>query len=213
MHTSKILLLFALAWSLARAQGAGPGQSALETDPNGWMDIQPSAGLIGWTRITIPPGKTLGRPQWHVESSGKLLVCDGDGGHEMLRYDRECRDCIFHVEFRFVPVTGTNQNYNSGVFIRNSADGATWNQAQLTMDGGYWFGAGPVNGEMKRYHLKPAERRMKPAGEWDTIEVTAHGNTLSAWFNGAVTCTYTDCEQSKGYVASSRRDTRSSSGT
>jgi Domain of Unknown Function (DUF1080) len=201
MSLKNSLLLIALAWSLTRAYGGEPEtKSAFETDANGWMNIQPAASLAGWTRIAIPPTNHLGRAQWHVES-GNLLVCDGDGGHEMLRYDHECEDCVFHVEFRFIPVTGTNHNYNSGVFVRNSADGSTWHQAQLTMDGGYLFGAAPVDGNMKRFHLKPLERRMKPAGEWNTIEVTARGKTVSIWFNGAVTCVYPDCAVPKGYVA------------
>lgn len=200
MSMKRSLLLAFLGVSLARAQSADITKSALETDPNGWVNIQPKAGLIGWTRLTIPPGKPLGRAQWHVEP-GDLLVCDGDGGHEMLRYDHECLDCVFHVEFRFVPVTGTNRNYNSGVFVRNSADGDIWHQAQLTMDGGYLFGNTPKDDQPQRFHLKPSERRMKPAGEWNTIEVTARGKTLSVWFNGAVTCTFPDCEVPKGYVA------------
>ena len=130
-----------------------------------------------------------------------MLVCDGDVGHEMLRLFRELNDCIFHVEFRFSPVTGTNRNYNSGVFIRNSAQGEMWHQVQLTMDGGYLFGRTPVNGEPKRLKLTPTERRMKPAGEWNVIEATAQGKTLTVWFNGTVTCTYDNCEVPKGFIA------------
>lgn len=181
--------------------GAEPQtQSALQREPAGWVDIQPAADLKHWTRVAIPPTNRLGRAQWHVDRPG-MLVCDGDGGHEMLRYDRELADCIFHVEFQFTPVTGTNRNYNSGVFIRNSAQGEIWHQAQLTMDGGYLFGRTPVNGEPKRMKLAPTERRMKPAGEWNVIELSARGKTLSVWFNGAVTCMYDICEVPRGYIA------------
>lgn len=198
---------FLLGWVavsswLASLASAAPGAqpSMLEQAPSGWLDIQPGPDLKGWTRVGVPPGHPLGRAQWHVDSPG-VLVCDGDGGHEMLQYDREVSDCIFHVEFRFSPMTGTNQNYNSGVFVRNSADGAVWYQAQLTMDGGFLFGSGPVNGATKRFKLRPTELRMKPAGEWNTVEVTARGNTLTVWLNGAPTCVYCECEMPKGYVA------------
>jgi hypothetical protein len=187
--------------ALLRSSAAeGQEQSALQREPAGWVDIQPAADLKGWTRVTIPPTNRLGRAQWHVDQPG-TLVCDGDGGHEMLRYDRELAGCIFHVEFRFGPATGTNHNYNSGVFIRNSAQGELWHQVQLTMDGGYLFGRTPVNGEPKRMKLTPTERRMKPAGEWNVIEATAQGKTISVWFNGTVTCTYDNCEVPKGYIA------------
>jgi hypothetical protein len=143
---------------------------------------------------------SLGRAQWHVGRSG-VLVCDGDGGHDMLRFAKELTNGIFHVEFCYPPVTGTNRNYNSGVFIRNSADGTIWRQAQLTMTGGYLFGNSPTNGVNQRFKPSPTERRMKPAGEWNTIEVTARGKLLSVWLNGAETCAYGQCEVAKGFIA------------
>lgn len=176
-------------------------KSALNSDPASWQDIQPPIDLKGWTRVAIPPTNPLGRAQWHVDPAANVLVCDGDGGHEMLRYDRELADCVFHVEFRFPQVSNAKTNYNSGVFIRNSAEGKIWHQAQLTPDGGYLFGVTLADGATKRIKLKPTEPRMKPLGEWNTIELTAHGKDLSVWLNGAVTCTYSDCQVPKGYIA------------
>jgi len=199
---ARALVTGVVCFSTSAFCGNSEAKSALESDPQGWQDIQPSMDRKDWTRVAIPPTNKLGRAQWHVEQGPpRILVCDGDGGHEMLRYDKELGDCVVHVEFRFVPVSEGKQDYNSGVFIRNSADGAIWHQAQLTMDGGYWFGNSPVNGEPKRFKLQPKERRMKPAGEWNTIEATARGRTLSIWFNGAVTCTYANCDFPQGYIA------------
>lgn len=199
-----LLVPLTFSFSLSPAVSAeSDTNSALSAGPHGWMDVQPASDLQGWTRVAIPPTNHLGRAQWHTDAGGAVLVCDGDGGHEMLRFDRELDDCIFHVEFRFTPIeaAGKKRSYNSGVFIRNSADGTIWHQAQLTMDGGYLFGNTPSGGQMKRFKLAPAELRMKPAGEWNTIEVSALGSTLRVWFNGAVTCTFPDCQVPKGYLA------------
>jgi 3-keto-disaccharide hydrolase len=174
-------------------------ESALVTAGTGWIDLQPTKDLKGWTRLPIPPTNSLGQAQWHVDRPG-LLVCDGDGGHDMLRFNQELTNGIFHVEFRFVPVTGTNRNYNSGVFIRNSADGTIWHQAQLTMKGGYLFGNSPTNGVVGRFKTSPTELHMRPAGEWNTIEVTAKGKKLSVWLNGAETCVWDQCEVPKGFI-------------
>jgi hypothetical protein len=46
-----------------------------------------------------------------------------------------------------------------------------------------------------------AESRMKPAGEWNTIEVTARGKVLSVWLNGMETCAYDQCSVPKGFFA------------
>ena len=44
--------------------------------------------------------------------------------------------------------------------------------------------------------------RVKPAGEWNTFEVTARGKTLTLWVNGAVTCQFEDCGAEKGRLGS-----------
>jgi hypothetical protein len=41
---------------------------------------------------------------------------------------------------------------------------------------------------------------MKPTGEWNTIEVTARGSTLSVWLNGAETCVW-ECEVPISFIA------------
>ena len=198
-----VLLTLAAAGLSPRPAAASEStnQSALETDAQGWSDILPPANLAGWTRVAIPPTNTLGRAQWHLDDTGKILVCDGDGGHEMLRYDKKSGDCVFHVEFCFTKIQKANARYNSGVFIRNSADGVIWHQAQVADNGGFLFGNTPVDGKLKRFNLPLKEHRMNPAGEWNTIEVTARDKTISVWLNGATTSQFSECGVPEGYVA------------
>jgi len=165
------------------------------------IDLMPSADLAHWTRIAIPPTNALGRAQWHLDAARQVLVCDGDGGHEMLRFDRELTNGTFHVEFRFVPVTGAKAKYNSGVFIRNSADGAIWHQCQLTMAGGYLFGVTPDGDQRKRFQSPASEKRMKAPGEWNSVEVTAVGSTLTVVLNGVEVSRFTACGNPAGYIA------------
>jgi hypothetical protein len=182
---------------------AGPTASVLERDPSGWIDVMPSADLKGWSRVPVPPGASLGRQQWHVEEAGNLLVCDGDGGHDMLLCDREIGDAVFHLEFRYTKIEGMT-GYNSGAYVRNSKDGAIWHQAQFG-DGkdGFLFGETPgPDGKKKFFSTRKdvKDGRVKPAGEWNTLEITARGKTLSLWVNGAVTCEFEECGQLKGYL-------------
>jgi len=179
----------------------GLGGGALAADYGNWINITPSADLAGWTRIAIPPTNALGRAQWHVDTARQVLVCDGDGGHEMLRFDRELTNCVFHVECCFIPVTGTKTNYNSGIFIRNSADGRIWHQCQLTMDGGYLFGVTPDDGKTKHFNAPASQLLMKPPGEWDYIEVSAQGPVLTVVMNGVEVCKYSTCGMPAGYIA------------
>ena len=90
--------------------------SALERAPEGWTDLFAQAGpeLKGWTRAPLPArGKLSERSQWSLDAATGHLICEGNGGHEWIRWDKELGDCIFHVEWRFTVVPG-KKGYNSG---------------------------------------------------------------------------------------------------
>jgi len=209
MNLVRILLLGAFAFSVPQSpsQPARTSPSALQSDPKGWVDLLADKSLEDWTRVPLGPVGQLpgGKPDdpspWHMDTSG-VLVCDGDkAGHEMFRYGPELADFIVHAEWRFTKLEGDKQ-YNSGVFVRTSADGATWVQAQTGPAGGYLFGAVPVNGKPGRVNLrdKMTENRVTPAGEWNTYEIRAAGGTITLWVNGAVVNEYAECEVPRGYV-------------
>jgi pimeloyl-ACP methyl ester carboxylesterase len=179
--------------------------SALERDPQGWIDLLAQAGpkLEGWTRGPVPSeGKLNPRSQWSLDAATGHLICAGDGGHEWLRSDRELGDFIFHVEWRFTPVPG-KKGYNSGVYARNSADAKIWHQAQTgDGSGGFLFGNSRVGDVVKRFNRSERGRnsRVKPAGEWNTYEITCKGKGMTLWVNGAVTNEWQECEVPRGYV-------------
>lgn len=182
--------------------GDGETKSALESDPAGWVDILPAAGVDGWNRVPVPPTGKLGREQWHVDQSKKLLICDGDGGHDMLLFMKPLGDAVFHAEFCYTKVEGKT-GYNSGLYIRNSADGGIWHQAQVgAKSGGYLFGETPKEGKKSFFSMdkQVKDGRVKDAGEWNTLELTARGQTINLWINGAVTCEFTGCGAPTGFV-------------
>ena len=179
-------------------------KSALESGPTGWTDIFPNAGLKGWTRGAIPPQDALkDYAGWKPDAKSRVLLCEGDKlGHEWLRYDRELADFLLHVEWRFHKLEGSPR-YNSGIFVRNSADGVIWHQAQTgNASGGFIFGNTPVNGQPQRINLSKQirEQRVKPAGEWNEYEIRCEGRNIRLWVNGAVTSEFADCEVPKGYI-------------
>ena len=155
---------------------------------DGWKDIFPDANFSQWTRISIPPGKPVTQPsQWKIDKAAGTLVCEGNGGHEMLRYNTEFTDFVMHVEWKYTKLPDENAKYNSGVFVRTLSDLSAWHQAQVALKGGFLFGVTPVHGAPKRVTQEPAAFRVRPPGEWNTFEVVARGRTLSLWVNGAVT--------------------------
>jgi hypothetical protein len=189
----------------ARADDTTP--SALEKNPAGWVNLLANSGptFQGWSRGPIPPGPLgpVTPSQWSLDAATGHVHCKGNGGHEWIRWNKELGDGIFHVEWRFVPVVEGKTNYNSGVFVRNSADGAVWHQGQTGGGtGGFLFGGTPMKGKIQPFNLagKRTSRREKPAGEWNTFEITFKGSELTLWINGAVVNVFDQCGQPRGYV-------------
>jgi hypothetical protein len=180
--------------------------AALERDPSGWTDLLAGAGpeLKGWARGPIPPRAKLNpRSQWSIDPETGHLVCEGNGGHEWLRWDAPVGDGIFHVEWRFAPAEGKEGKYNSGMYARNSADARIWHQAQTgDASGGYIFGETEVDGKLERINLSKQSKRsrVKPAGEWNTFELACKGKEMTLWVNGAITNRWDDCRVPRGYV-------------
>lgn len=179
-------------------------KSALEADSSGWTDLMPAEDLAGWKRVALAPDTELNpKNAWSVKDG--LLICDGVGVKEMLLFDKEFDDGVFHVEWRVPPVAGQSE-YNSGIYVRSSADGKLWHQAQIAMQEkpplvGDLFGDTLVGGKTERVVIRAAgENRARPQGEWNIHEVTAKGSAISVWVNGATTCEWKECPLDKGRV-------------
>lgn len=180
--------------------------SALQTQPAGWVDLLAKAGpeLKGWTRATLKASDSLKSPsQWSLDPNTKILLCQGDGGHEWLRWDDELADFVFHVEWRFTPVEGKTKGYNSGVYARNSSDAKTWHQAQVGPGPkAFLFGETPRKASLAKFNLaKDAVADcVKPPGEWNVFELTCVGDELRLWANGTTVCVLKGVEADRGFV-------------
>lgn len=196
-----VLSLFAAPLSAQEKKDAAPAKFFFESESQGWSDLL-DKDLKTWKRVSIPPGKKLAEKNpWQVSEDGKLLVCNGVGVHEMLLFDKELADGIFHVEWKFTAVEG-KKGYNSGVYARNSADGDIWHQAQVGASGvGGLFGKTLDNGAGKSFNSgRKGPERGKGPGEWNTYEIVCKGKNLSLWVNGYLTTDWSDCQVPKGYI-------------
>jgi hypothetical protein len=171
---------------------------------DGWIDLFPKGDFKGWTRLPIPPTGKLTEPvQWKLDRKQKLIVCEGTGGHDWMRFDREFTDFLMHVEWRFTPKTSGETKYNSGVFVRNSADGVIWHQAQTGGgNGGYIFGSTPAGGTPQRLNLRDqaAKGAEKPAGEWNVFDIRCEGPVIALKVNGQPSGEFSKSEALKGYI-------------
>jgi len=165
------------------------------------INLFPADYQAQWTRVAIPPTKPVTNiPQWHIDAASRTILCDGNGGHDWLRFNHEVGNFTFSVKWRFTPVEGTAK-YNSGVFFRNNDDGSIWHQAQTSLGGGYIFGVTPVDGKPTAFDLSKqmTENRVKPAGKWNAYVIRCVGDTCTLAVNGEVVNT-TKVGLDKGYI-------------
>lgn len=165
------------------------------------INLFPQNDPDAWTRVAIPPDHPVSQvAQWHIDPSKRTIVCDGNGDHEWLRFNREFRNFTFHVKWRFTKLPGSPA-YNSGVFFRNNKDGSTWHQAQTALNGGYIFGWTIIDGKLTHFNeLKNmTENRLHPPGKWNTYDIRCVADTCTLAVNGAVVNTIHNGVD-KGYI-------------
>jgi hypothetical protein len=151
-----------------------------------FRDLFNGKDLEGWVaeggKDFVQDGET--RPVWSVKD-GEIL-CTGKG-FGFLRYDREeFADFVLHVEFRMAPKCNSGIGIRTRVFDPKSSRATRPSiysyEIQLTDDAGK-----PVSklssGSLYRY-VAPKESAMKPASEWNRIDVECVGPRIKATLNG-----------------------------
>jgi hypothetical protein len=165
------------------------------------VNLFPADAQVQWTRVAIPPTNPVSQvAQWHIDAAKRQILCDGNGGHDWLRFNKELGHFTFHVKWRFTPVPGPPK-YNSGVFFRNDAMGNIWHQAQTSPEGGYIFGVTPVDGKPTSFNeiKNMKENRVKPAGQWNVYDIRCVGDTCTLAVND-VTVNTVHVGLERGYI-------------
>ncbi|HWL16649.1 MAG TPA: DUF1080 domain-containing protein [Opitutus sp.] len=178
-----------------------PTPGAFATSSAGWIDLLDGLDLSAWQRARYPATKPMGETDpWKWDAATGILRCEAAGIHEMLLHRTPRGDGIFHVEFRYI---GSPAKPNSGVFVRTLTDASTWYQAQLAPSGlgmlfGQISGQGPKPARVSAGGRHP--ELLRPAGEWNTVEITCRGSTLILWINGRVAAQTDACTTAIGHV-------------
>ena len=206
-RTMGLLLLTALAVPAGCASRGRAGVSELGKDPSGWIDLMPSPDLKDCIRVPLPPGAELSaRNPWELSADGMTLACSAaEDVFEALLFRRLFADGIFHVEWRFRKTE--REGYNSGVYVRTSPDALVWHQAQVARKAkppiaGDFLGKTFVDGKPGDLTeiMSKLPDRANPPGEWNTFEITCFGDSLTLWFNGAVTAVWRGVKVADGHV-------------
>jgi hypothetical protein len=152
-------------------------------------DLFDGKSLDGWV-IDGPTTDKAGKPVWTVRDG--MIVGSGTV-FGFLRYDRQkFGDFALRVEYRFAPATTAKDRGNSGLGIRTGVFDAKRSQATRPSFAAYEIqmldDAGkPPNehgsGSLYRY-AAPKANPVKPAPEWNVVEVECVGPRIKVTMNG-----------------------------
>jgi hypothetical protein len=179
---------FAAATVLAPLAAQGPDAKSKAPDTtraaaNGaWTPLFDGKSLAGWRGYKKPDASET---RWKVEN-GMLTLPSNDG-----KDTRGARDIIstgtydnFDLRWEWKAAQGAN----SGVkyFVLEDQPSAIGHEYQLIDDERHADAKiGPHRQTAAFYDVLQAhDRPIKPAGEWNTSEVRAHGNHVEHWLNG-----------------------------
>ncbi len=152
-----------------------------------WIELFNGKDLTGWvaegnSTFEKGPEKTQ-TPVWSVVDG--LLRCEGKG-FGFLRYDpQQFSDFVYHVEFRM------GKGCNSGIGIRHLKYEASKSTQTRPSISGYEIQLLDDAGKPAHDHgtaslyryVAPKENAIKPAGEWNTIEIECVGPLIKITLN------------------------------
>jgi hypothetical protein len=162
-----------------------------------FRDLFNGKDLTGWV-VEGPAKLKEGAPIWSVTPEGYIRATAGKdefggGGFGFLRYERQSfSDFILRVEYRFLPAGKGIESGNSGIGIRTipfdrkqsrtTRPSYAAYEIQLLDDAGK-----PANkqssGSLYRY-IAPSSNPVKPAPEWNSVEITCTGPHIRITING-----------------------------
>jgi 3-keto-disaccharide hydrolase len=124
------------------------------------VPLLPSSGLRGWHT------QRGGASQWELANG----VLRSPRSGENLVTDRTFTDFKLHVEFRF------SKGSNSGIYLRGR------HEVQVEDD----YGLEPLDDRFAGVYgfLEPNAMAAKPAGEWNTYDITLIGRRITVVANG-----------------------------
>lgn len=163
--------------------------------------------LDGWTIFVDDPA--INPEDFFYVNDGMIETVGVPNGY--LRTVKEYSDYRLHIEWRY-----PDDPTNSGIFLHTSGPDVIWPahyQGQLKYENAGDFivhgvGVRATLGDstyVSSDTLKPIIPKLhptneKPAGEWNSIDITCMGSTIELSVNGLLQNTATNCTLTKGAI-------------
>jgi hypothetical protein len=164
--------------------------SAAEGKGDGFRPLFNGKDLTGW-KLRNPSGHN----SWTIEPGGILkntVEKGGPHGNDLLT-EQTFRD--FTVRYEYM----TPDNSNSGFYLRG--------RQEIQIIGDYKKGESDKTGNGAIYNFKAPDKFVtKPAGQWQTAEVTIVGNRITVILNGVKIHDNVECDHATGGELDNKMD-------
>lgn len=148
-------------------------------------DLTTEEKRAGW--ILLFDGKTINGWMNSDRTAPRTPVVDGalnphKAGHYMLVHTQQWENFVLSLDFRI------SKGCNSGIFVRTHSltprpgKDVGFNGLEIAIDD--TTGAGFHDTGALYDLVKPARNAMKPAGEWNRMEITCDGSRIEVSLNG-----------------------------
>lgn len=162
----------AIGWLLSCGQLSLAQASEPSEDEEGFAPLFDGKSLEGW--VVVGPAKDA------FEVKDGIIECNRPGG-EWLRTKKQYEDFVLRLEYKISP------GGNSGIFIRSTRYG---NPAFTGMEIQILEDAGKEPDKQSSGALyasvAPSQNASKPAGEWNSVEITCVKRRVAVLLNGVL---------------------------
>ena len=165
------------------------GGSRVDSRPAGWVALFNGKDLSGW--------KNNGQEKWSVDQ-GTIFCASTANKYGYLTTEKTYRDFDLRLKFK------SEADGNSGVFLRSKITGMDPEHGpdiegmQVEVDPGVGKHSGGLYESGGRGWVKmpddAGEKALKP-GQWNDLEISAHGNHIVTKLNGMTIVDFTDPAQ------------------
>ena len=143
------------------ASCSNPPQDAAFTPADGWIPLFNGKDLAGWKRVGRYPG------DWRIENGVYYTPTASDS----IYTERKFLHFRLHVEFKVA------KDGNSGIFLRGRKEVQIYDSyGKATLDD---TECGAIFQK-----VAPSSNACKPAGEWQTCDITIVGDKITVVLNG-----------------------------
>jgi hypothetical protein len=188
LHSFVPLVCIAVAVPLAVASGPQVAASAQTPSGAGWISLFDGKSLQGWRgyKKTDAAGS-----RWTVQD-GTLTLPPKDG--KDTRGSRDIISTETFDRFELIWEWRISQGGNSGVkyYVLEDLDSAIGHEYQIIDDERHADAKVGLERQTASFYdvLPPANRNLKPAGEWNSSRIVARGPTVEHYLNDGKVLTY-----------------------